>query len=89
MGGQITCTLPVDSNHGLTGDPEPSTQVDVVDSQQKQEKVERGAKTAENVRYGQTISEGGMGGKTNDSVGIADQGTLSRCVGSIGPLDGS
>jgi hypothetical protein len=34
---------------------------------------ERGEKTADNVRYGQNISESGMGGKTTTSAGIASQ----------------
>ena len=50
------------------------TQVDVVDSQQARQLTERGARTAENVRYGQTISEGGMGGKTTEASGGANQG---------------
>lgn len=43
-------------------------------SQQEQQKTERGEKTAENVRYGQAISEGGMGGKTTEAGGNANQG---------------
>lgn len=43
-------------------------------SQQEQQKAERGERTAENVRYGQTISEGGMGGKTTEAGGSANQG---------------
>ena len=34
---------------------------------------ERGEKTAENIRYGQNISESGMGGKTNSSIGSAGE----------------
>ena len=47
------------------------TQVDAVDAQQEQEKAEKGARTAENVRYGQNISEGGMGGMTTEGQGGA------------------
>ena len=43
-------------------------------AQQEQHKAERGEKTAENVRYGQTISEEGMGGKTTEAGGSANQG---------------
>ena len=57
--------------------PESETQVDSVDSQQEQQNADRGARTAENVRYGQAISEGGMGGKTTDSGGSGNQG-MSR-----------
>ena len=56
--------------------PDIETQPDAVDSQQAQEKADRGAKTAENVRYGQTISEGGMGGRITESEGSANQGTF-------------
>ncbi|KAL6717485.1 hypothetical protein ACLMJK_005400 [Lecanora helva] len=67
-----TVTNPHSKQGGQMGDPE--TQVDAVDSQQQQQNAERGARTAENMRYGQTISEGGMGGKTNESEGSANQG---------------
>lgn len=53
---------------------EEETQPDAVTSQQEQQKAERGEKTAENVRYGQSISEGGMGGKTTEAGGTANQG---------------
>ncbi|KAL9025563.1 MAG: hypothetical protein Q9196_005638 [Gyalolechia fulgens] len=53
---------------------EPETQLDAVAEQQEQDKADRGAQTAENIRYGQTISEGGMGGKTTGSAGSANQG---------------
>ena len=36
--------------------------------------TEKGEKTAENIRYGQNISESGMGGKTTDVEGGAQQG---------------
>ncbi|KAL8734692.1 MAG: hypothetical protein Q9166_001348 [cf. Caloplaca sp. 2 TL-2023] len=52
---------------------EPETQPDTVTQQQEQDKADRGARTAENVRYGQTISEGGMGGKTTEAGGQAKQ----------------
>lgn len=45
-----------------------------VSSQQQQQKVQRGEKTAENVRYGQKISEEGMGGRTTEAGGNANQG---------------
>ena len=47
-----------------------------MDSQQQQqrEKAEKGAKMAENVRYGQNISVGGMGGMTTEGQGTANQG---------------
>lgn len=45
-----------------------------MDEQQAQAKAERGEKTAENVRYGQGISEGGMGGMTTEGQGGGNQG---------------
>ena len=42
--------------------------------QQEQQKAERGERMAENVRYGQTISEEGMGGETTEAGGSANQG---------------
>lgn len=35
---------------------------------------DRGEKTAENIRYGQNISESGMGGKTNSTGSASDGG---------------
>lgn len=58
---------------------ESETQPDAVAEQQEQDKADRGAQTAENIRYGQTISEGGMGGKTTEAGGSANQGPLT-CV---------
>lgn len=49
-------------------------------SQQEQQKAERGEKTAENVRYGQTISEEGIGGKTTEAGGSANQGKCGSHV---------
>ena len=76
-----------------TSTTDPETQPDVLDSQQEQEKAERGAKTAENVRYGQTISEGGMGGMTTEAAGSANQGqfagmgTLNGCWEVLMPIN--
>ncbi|KAL8953902.1 MAG: hypothetical protein Q9222_000276 [Ikaeria aurantiellina] len=53
---------------------EPDNRSDAVAQQQQQDKADRGARTAENIRYGQTISEGGMGGKTTEAGGSANQG---------------
>lgn len=68
-----TVTKPHSKQGGQIGEAE--TQVDAVDSQQEQEKAEKGARTAENVRYGQSISEGGMGGMTTEGQGEANQDT--------------
>ncbi|KAI4257656.1 MAG: hypothetical protein L6R42_005515, partial [Xanthoria sp. 1 TBL-2021] len=61
----------------LTSAPETETQTDAVKEQHEQDKADRGARTAENVRYGQTISEGDMGGKTTEAGGTANQGALA------------
>ncbi|TKA74770.1 hypothetical protein B0A55_03858 [Friedmanniomyces simplex] len=51
----------------------------------KQQASERGEKTAENIRYGQTISEtGGMGGMTEGMDGSAEQGGYGGGVGDAG-----
>ncbi|MCJ1458252.1 hypothetical protein MMC28_008623 [Mycoblastus sanguinarius] len=67
-----TVTKPHPKQGGQMGNEE--TQPDFVTSQQQQQHAERGAKTAENVRYGQAISEEGMGGKTTEAGGTANQG---------------
>jgi len=54
---------------------EPQTEVDSKSSEQQQEKNERGEKTAENIRYGEAISEHGFGGETTGNSGQANQGT--------------
>jgi len=58
---------------------EPQTEVDSTSSeqqqQQQQQKSERGEKTAENIRYGESISEHGFGGQTTGNSGQANQDT--------------
>ncbi|KAL9039646.1 MAG: hypothetical protein Q9180_002404 [Flavoplaca navasiana] len=71
-----TVTNPHSKQGGQMGEPE--TQPDAVKEQQAQDKADRGARTAENVRYGQTISEGGMGGKTTEAGGSANQAMAPR-----------
>ncbi|RDW82273.1 hypothetical protein BP6252_03385 [Coleophoma cylindrospora] len=46
--------------------------------QAQQEKSARGEKTAENMRYGQAISEHGFGGETTNNNGHAQQGGYGR-----------
>ena len=53
--------------------------MDAVDEQQEQTNAERGENTAENVRYGQNISEGGMGEMTTEGQGGGNQG-MSRVL---------
>ena len=50
---------------GQLGDSSDNTTTDPTKTAENtQRQAERGEKTAENIRYGQTISEGGMGGMT-------------------------
>ncbi|GAB7346084.1 hypothetical protein MBLNU457_4843t1 [Dothideomycetes sp. NU457] len=56
---------------GQMGNPE--TAVDYSPAAQKEANAEAGAKSAEKIRYGQTMSEQGMGGMTNSSTGEANQ----------------
>lgn len=51
------------------------TRTDAAHSQERQDNTERGEKTAANLRYGQAISEQGIGGKTTEANGAANQGS--------------
>ena len=55
----------------------------------KQQQTERGEKTAENIRYGQGISEGGMGGTTQGSDGSAEQAGFGKQEDSEEKVDES
>jgi len=44
--------------------PDPETSVDSVPEVEAAKKAEEGEKTAEKIRYGQSLSENGMGGQT-------------------------
>ncbi|KAH6722027.1 hypothetical protein BKA61DRAFT_538811, partial [Leptodontidium sp. MPI-SDFR-AT-0119] len=74
--------------------PEEDTEADVHRAAQKQE---RGEKTAENVRYGEAISEHGFGGETVGNSGKADDAgqtsseriRLERARGEMGYGEGS
>lgn len=76
MGGQLFRACHTNLILELTVALDPETQVDAVDSQREEQNAARGEKTADNVRYGQNISEGGMGGKTTESGGSANKGVL-------------
>ena len=56
---------------------EDSSQPSEADLQTQQEARKEGDQAAENIRYGQTISEGGMSGFTTDQDGEAKQGKIS------------
>lgn len=88
MGGQLSRAYEGSFSPKLTVALDPETQVDVVDSQQEQQNAARGEKTADNVRYGQNISEGGMGGKTTEAGGKANQGILLGHTRYSGRLHG-
>lgn len=60
---------------------EPQTSVDSNPKVNAQQKQARGEKTAENIRYGQTISEEGMGGQTTTTTGQATQEGYGRTSG--------
>ena len=57
---------PLPYSNTLTGDFANTSETPPVDQ-------ERGGKTADNIRYGQNISESGMGGKTTAAIGSASQ----------------
>ncbi|KAI4739497.1 hypothetical protein E4T50_10053 [Aureobasidium sp. EXF-12298] len=57
-----TVTVPHKKSGGQFGNPE--TSVDSVPEVEAAKKSEEGEKTAEKIRYGQSLSENGMGGQT-------------------------
>lgn len=61
---------------GHTADQTTTDPSKIADGAQQQ--AERGARTAENMRYGQTISEGGMGGMTNVTANEANKESFGR-----------
>lgn len=71
--GQLAGELPLQSkssryldvhSSSLAKDTQPSTE----SAQELEERARQGEKTAENVRYGQAVSEQGFGGKTNEKT---------------------
>ena len=48
--------------------------------QAAQQQKERGEQTAENVRYGEALSEHGFGGETTTNSGQSGQGKLHRSL---------
>jgi len=71
-----TDTIPHKKSGGQMGQAE--TAVDVQPEAAAQQKAERGEKTAENIRYGQALSESGVGGFTSTSSGSAAQEGAGR-----------
>ncbi|MCJ1251003.1 hypothetical protein MMC30_008234 [Trapelia coarctata] len=68
-----TFQKPHNKDGGQMGEQE--TKTDSTSSEQQQAKSEKGANTAENIRYGEAISEHGFGGETTGNSGEANQGT--------------
>ncbi|KAL9079707.1 MAG: hypothetical protein Q9157_001433 [Trypethelium eluteriae] len=70
-----------------------STEVDTTTAAQEEAKAARGERTAENIRYGQGISEHGMGGQTTTSGGVANTdggyGGVREQVGKTAGSEGS
>ncbi|KAH8758652.1 hypothetical protein F5882DRAFT_306823 [Hyaloscypha sp. PMI_1271] len=65
-----TSTKPHAKSQGQFPDPNP----DEAKRQLDQQKQERGEQTAENLRYGEAISEHGFGGETIGNTGETSQG---------------
>ncbi|KAI9758329.1 MAG: Replication factor C (RF-C) subunit [Lichina confinis] len=83
-----TVTVPAAKDRGQLGGSAPGTAVadSAADLQTEDQKRERGEQTAENIRYGQAISEQGMGGETKDVEGSASSqgfGTVKADVPDI------
>ncbi|KAF2233305.1 hypothetical protein EV356DRAFT_213692 [Viridothelium virens] len=86
-----TVTKPHSKSGGQLGDA--STEVDTTTAAQEEAKAARGERTAENIRYGQGISEHGMGGQTTTSGGVANTdggyGGVREQVGKTAGSEGS
>ena len=74
MGGGQYCAPPISISFNLICFPDAETVNNAADTHESQQRAERNAKTAEKVRYGQAISENGMGGKITEAGGNANQG---------------
>ena len=84
-----TVTVPAAKDRGQLGGSAPGTAVadSAADLQTEDQKRERGEQTAENIRYGQAISEQGMGGETKDVEGSASsQGKQATGIRSAEPV---
>ncbi|TVY22901.1 hypothetical protein LHYA1_G008112 [Lachnellula hyalina] len=79
-----TFTKPHAKAKGQFGDSNPNE----ADQQAAKEKKDRGEKTAENVRYGEAISEHGFGGETVGNEGGVgrgmEEGTKEQARGGAG-----
>ncbi|PNS17013.1 hypothetical protein CAC42_4977 [Sphaceloma murrayae] len=68
-----TVNQPPAKSTGQLGSSSSSSTTDAINTKD-QVSAERGEKTAANIRYGQAVSESGMGGMTTTSDGSAEQG---------------
>jgi len=84
--GEATHTQPHKKSGGQLGEPETTTDPSQT-AEGQQARAERAARTTENIRYGQTLSEGGMGGKTTDASGEAAQEGYGRLEDQPGDSD--
>ncbi|KAF2212309.1 hypothetical protein CERZMDRAFT_67975 [Cercospora zeae-maydis SCOH1-5] len=77
--GEYTDAVPKSKSTGQFGSSsENTTENFAATTEGAQQRAARGEKTAENMRYGQTISEGGMSGFTTGQDGTAEQGGYGR-----------
>ncbi|MCJ1372897.1 hypothetical protein MMC20_004123 [Loxospora ochrophaea] len=67
-----TVTKPHAKDGGQLGDAQ--TEADMSDTAKQQDMSKKGEKMAENIRYGESISEHGFGGETQGNDGVANQG---------------
>lgn len=79
-------TIPHHKSGGQLGSAQ--TSVDKQPEAAAQQTAERGAKTAENIRYGQSISEGEMGGMTNQEGEVKKEG-YGRLEEQVGETSGA
>ena len=86
-----TVTVPPAKDRGQLGGSAPGTAVadSAADLQTEDQKRVRGEQTAGNIRYGQAISEQGMGGETKNIEGSAsNQGKQATGIGRPSPSTG-
>lgn len=65
------------------------TQADAAPLEPGKQNTEKGERLAENIRYGQAISEQGVGGKTTESGGAANQGWSSSVTMGLIAVSGA
>ncbi|KAI9725972.1 MAG: hypothetical protein M1828_002300 [Chrysothrix sp. TS-e1954] len=86
-----TVTNPGSKQGGQLGEAQtsaPTTSQSQSAQRDQGEAAERSARTTENIRYGQTISEGGMGGQTTTNSGApSTQGGFGGTQASSGSMD--